>query len=67
MKQVFWASCMVLSVFLLSYNNPSFAAETKRVCTEQIDAKTKKPKQVCKEVKIHKKLEGTKVPDKKAK
>ncbi len=58
---------MVLSVFLLSYNNPSFAAETKRVCTEQIDAKTKKPKQVCKEVKIHKKLEGTKVPDKKAK
>ena len=41
------------------------AAETKRVCVEQVDAKTKKPKQVCKEIKIHKKLEGTKVPDKK--
>lgn len=58
---------MVLSVFLLSYNNPSFAAETKKVCVEQIDAKTKKPKQVCKDVKVHKKLEGTQVPDKKAK
>jgi hypothetical protein len=41
------------------------AAETKRVCVEQTDPKTKKPKEVCKEVKIHKKLEGTKVPDKK--
>lgn len=44
-----------------------FAAETKRVCVEQVDAKTKKPKEVCKDVKVHKKLEGTKVPDKKAK
>jgi hypothetical protein len=38
------------------------AAETKRVCVEQTDPKTKKPKEVCKEVKIHKKLEGTPVP-----
>ena len=30
-----------------------------------IDPKTKKVKQNCKEVKQHKKLEGTKVPDKK--
>ncbi len=29
------------------------------------DAKTGKTKQNCKEVKVHKKLEGTKVPDKK--
>ncbi len=43
------------------------AAETKKVCVEQTDPKTKKPKQVCKEVKVHKKLEGTKVPDKTAK
>lgn len=34
--------------------------QTKKVCKE--DAKTKK--QVCKEVKIHKKLDGTKVPPK---
>lgn len=44
-----------------------FAAETKRVCVEQTDPKTKKVKEVCKDVKVHKKLEGTKVPDKKAK
>jgi len=40
-----------------------FAAETKKVCHEQKDKKGK-PVQVCKEVKIHKKLEGTKVPPK---
>jgi hypothetical protein len=43
------------------------AAEIKRVCVEQVHAKTKKSKQVCKDVKVHKKLEGTKVPGKKAK
>jgi hypothetical protein len=37
------------------------AAETKRVC--HTDPKTKK--EVCKNVKIHKKLEGTPVPAKK--
>lgn len=41
-----------------------FAAETKKVCVEQTDPKTKKPKQVCKDVKVHKKLEGTPVPPK---
>lgn len=44
-----------------------FAAETKRVCVEQTDPKTKKVKEVCKDVKVHKKLEGTKVPEKQAK
>jgi hypothetical protein len=38
-------------------------AETKKVCTKQMDAKTKKEKEVCKTIKIHKKLEGTKIPD----
>lgn len=38
--------------------------ETKRVCVMQKDAKTGKEKEVCKNVKIHKKYEGTKVPDK---
>lgn len=49
------------------------AKETKQVCVDVkdkngkdvIDPKTKKVKQNCKEVKQHKKLEGTKVPDKK--
>jgi len=38
-------------------------AEEKKVCTKQTDAKTKKEKEVCKTIKIHKKLEGTKIPD----
>jgi hypothetical protein len=46
--------------------------ETKKVCVdvkkdgkEVKDPKTGKTKQSCKEVKQHKKLEGTKVPEKK--
>ena len=39
--------------------------ETKKVCLDQKDAKTGKTKEVCKTVKVHKKLEGTKVPNKK--
>jgi hypothetical protein len=64
MKQLLIVSAIVLS--LLAPPTVFAAAETKRVCVEQTDPKTKKPKEVCKEVKIHKKLEGTKVPDKKA-
>ena len=48
-------------------------AETAKVCVDVqgkdgkpvIDPKTKKPKQNCREVKIHKKHEGTAVPTKK--
>lgn len=43
------------------------ASETKRVCVEQTDPKTKQTKEVCKTITVHKKLEGTKVPDKKDK
>ena len=39
------------------------SAEVKRVCT--VDEKTKK--EVCKNVKVHKKVEGTPVPEKPAK
>ena len=47
--------------------------ETKKVCVDQqgkdgkpvMDPKTNKPKQNCKEVKVHKKHEGTSVPEKK--
>lgn len=42
--------------------------ETKKVCNKTIDAKTKKEKETCKTIKIHKKLEGTKIDEaKKAK
>jgi hypothetical protein len=46
--------------------NAYAAAETKKVCHEETDKKGKK-KEVCKNVKVHKKLEGTPVPDKKKK
>ena len=49
------------------------APKTKQVCLDVqgkdgkpvIDPKTKKPKQDCKTVKVHKKHEGTAVPEKK--
>jgi hypothetical protein len=37
-----------------------FAAETEKVCV-----KDSKGKEICKTIKVHKKLEGTKVPEKK--
>jgi len=39
------------------------AQETKKVCNKQKDNKGKEV-QVCKEIKTHKKLDGTKVPPK---
>jgi hypothetical protein len=65
MKQPLITLALVLS--LLAPAAAFATAETKRVCVEQVDAKTKKPKEVCKEVKVHKKLEGTKVPEKQGK
>ena len=73
MKSLFYSLCVVLGATFLAWNNPAFAeAETKKVCIDVkkdgkdvIDPKTGKTKQTCKEVKQHKKLEGTQVPDKK--
>jgi len=48
------------------------AAETQKVCIDKLGkdgkvvmGKDGKPAQECKEMKVHKKLEGTKVPEKK--
>ena len=49
------------------------AAEIKEVCKDRkdkagkvvVDKKTNKPAQDCKKIKVHKKLEGTPVPEKK--
>ena len=58
----------VIKIALITYLgltvNLIRAGETKKVCHEQKDNKGKTV-QVCKEVKVHKKLDGTKVPDKK--
>jgi hypothetical protein len=73
MKKLFWGSWLLAFTFLVLQLNPAFAeAETKRVCVDVKDkdgkvAKDAKgnAKQSCRDVKQHKKLEGTKVPEKK--
>jgi hypothetical protein len=55
----------IIPLILLALASASFAAETKKVCVKEYDNKTKKEKEVCKTIKVHKKLEGTKIPEKK--
>lgn len=45
-----------------SLSSVAYSAETKRVCTEVVEKGKKVEK--CRNVKIHKKHEGTKVPEK---
>ena len=52
---------LMMTVVLLAFSMSVFgSAEVKRVCTT--DEKTKK--EVCKNIKTHKKVEGTPVPEK---
>ena len=67
MKKLIVAS--MLSLFAVS---SMAAGEVKKVCKDKVDAKGAvvkgkdgKPVQECKEIKVHKKLEGTPVPEKK--
>lgn len=46
---------LMIGMFALSVQ----AAESKKVCEKVLDNKTKKEKEVCKTIKIHKKLEVT--------
>ena len=55
--KICWAVVIAFGIVTLA----QAAGETKRVCKK--DEKTKK--EVCKDIKVHKKLEGTPVPDKK--
>ena len=63
MKSLFYSLIVTTSMFVVSAAHAE--PETKKVCVMQKDAKTNKDKEVCKNVKIHKKLEGTQVPTKK--
>jgi hypothetical protein len=54
------AVTVLLSMFLAFQIH---AGETKKVCHAEKDRKGKEV-QVCREVKVHKKLDGTKVPPK---
>ena len=72
MKQLILATSMAMAM-ALSMTPVMAAEETRTVCVDVKDkegkpvkdAKTGKTNQSSKEVKVHKKLEGTKVPDKK--
>ena len=63
MKNIFYSIAIAVGIFTTALAHAE--AETKKVCVQQKDTKTGKEKEVCKQVKIHKKLEGTKVPEKK--
>jgi hypothetical protein len=71
MKTIILSVALAIGSFAAT---PVFAAaEIKEVCKDRkdkagkivVDKKTNKPAQDCKKIKIHKKLEGTKVPEKK--
>lgn len=47
---------IVLSLSIL-VTSPAFATEQKKVCEKVKDAKTGKEKEICKTIKVHKKLE----------
>lgn len=69
MKNAFWLALMIAGFTYPAYQAFAAEPETKKVCIDKIDKgspvldKQGKPVQVCKEVKVHKKLEGTKVED----
>ena len=72
MKKIFFIAVVVALIPLLQHHGVSFAAEVKKVCVDKITndgkpviGKDGKPVQECKEIKVHQKLEGTKVPEKK--
>ena len=51
----------LMALLPLAYAHDCNAAEEKKVCVKEFDNKTKKEKEVCKTIKVHKKLEGTKI------
>lgn len=64
-------AALALALFFTA--TPAIAGgEMKEVCNDKVDkagkpvmGKDGKPQQVCKKIKVHKKLEGTAVPEKK--
>jgi len=70
MKQVFLATFLAIGLMTSAYAAEDKKTETKKVCVDVKDKDGKvvknkdgSTKQNCKEVKIHQKYEGTKVPD----
>lgn len=49
---------LLVALSLAALSVTSYAeGEVKRVCVKEVDAKTKKEKEVCKNMKVHKKLD----------
>ena len=76
MKTVFYTAAMILGLIYPAWNNQVFAEEvkTKKVCKDTMDKAGKavknkdgSTKQTCKEIRVHKKHEGTAIPEKGAK
>ena len=73
MKNIIFVAGLALAMAFPAYAAEADKPKTKKVCVDQqgkdgkpvMDAKTKKPKQNCKEVKVREKHEGTAVPEKK--
>jgi hypothetical protein len=65
MKKEMLVGSMILFLLFAPLTKAAFAAETKKVCVKEFDNKSKKEKEVCKTIKVHKKLEGTELPPKK--
>ena len=58
----------LLVVLALALISPAWAGgEVQKVCETKVDPKTKKEKEVCKTIKVHKKVDGDKVPEGKKK
>ena len=63
----------LLAIIMLAIVSTAYAGgEEKQVCTDKVDkagkvvnGKDGKPQQTCKTIKVHKKVEGEKVPEKK--
>lgn len=60
-----FAWTFIAAMVAITAVNTASAAETKKACIMVKDQKTGKDKEVCKDVKVHQKLDGTKVPEKK--
>jgi len=76
MKTVFWTAAMIAGFIYPAWNNLAMAeeAKTKKVCKDAVDKAGKavknkdgSTKQTCKEIRVHKKHEGTAIPEKGAK
>jgi len=64
LSSILFAIMLAMSVPTMA-NNHEAKPEVKKTCIKTKDAKTGKEIEKCRDVKIHKKLEGTEIPPKK--